>query len=283
MPELPSGVAEKYHAAHANDPYGLRILLDDGTTTHGEVYNDQDVRQKYSEDPALEAKDFQHRPRHDAESVFWCMVVFLLLAAPLGSPEEDIDKSYLYSAWSRIGDHEFSLTNDIRDSRLSLLRAGESGWQTWLHPGLQHVGPLLQLLAIQVTPEWGLIHPPPHMLHLHEAMQRIILTHIHVWVKEKKDVKFDTERTRDTTDPDSWSYRMMKMKQRRATITPPPTASEKSTDCVLGKRLVRGDAEREEESKAKSSTFRLVSLRDSLLTVLLIIGQQMTKDESEGL
>ncbi len=258
MPELPSDVAEKYRAAYANDPSGLRILLDDGTTTHGGVYKG---RQKYSESPELETRDFQHRPRHDAESVFWCMVVFLLLAVPLGSPEEDLDKSHLYSAWGRIGDHEFSLTNDIRDSRLSLLRASDAAWRMWLHPGLQHVAPLLQLLATQVTPEWGLIQPPPHILHLHEAMQRIILTHIHAWVKGKKDVKFDTERTRDTTDPNSWSYRMMKMK-RRVTITPQPTANEKSTDhgtSMLGKRLVRGDAEREEESKAKSLELRLVS------------------------
>lgn len=200
MPVLKGEIAEKYAKAYCNDHSGgLRTCVDDISTLHGGVYNAEKVRVKHDRNRNLKSTEFEHRPCHDTESVFWCMVAFLLLAVPLGSkleepgnnPEEDF---LLYNAWQHMANHEIGASSSNGDTRLRLLDDGY--WELWLHPELAHVGQLLYLLAVQVDPEWALIEPQPHILHLHEAMQRLILEHIDLWTRENKDIKFDTERSR---------------------------------------------------------------------------------------
>ncbi|KAF7426750.1 hypothetical protein PC9H_009119 [Pleurotus ostreatus] len=206
MPELPSHLVDRYTQVYANDTSGLRTFSDVGTTRHGGVYTEE-MAEKHYRDRTLRVKEFEHRPRHDAESVFWCIVVFLLLAAPLGSPPEkpheleDPDEFGLNCAWKYIANHQIGVRKDIGDSRLSLLRDAE--WDEWLHPELADVEPFLLALAAQITPEWGLIEPAPPILHLHEAMQRILLQYIDLWKTQKKDVKFDTGRIRPAEIPDN--------------------------------------------------------------------------------
>ncbi|KAJ8694362.1 hypothetical protein PTI98_009286 [Pleurotus ostreatus] len=264
MLALPCDVAAKYQTAHAGDSSGLRAFRDGDTTHHGGVYHRKDVERKYCGNSEQRRRDFRHQPRHDAESVFWCMVVFLLLAVPLGSPEEDPEESCLYAPWKLLASHRLFSIYEPADSRLHIIEADVPSWEAWLHPGLQHAARLMSLLAAQVSPEWGIIQPPPYMLHLHEAMQRIILTHIHVWDKENKDIRFDTERTRDTTDPNSWTYQERRTRQAAATLAP----SKKSTNIdtsVLRKRPLPeeddDDDEEEEEQEqpiAKIPSFRLI-------------------------
>lgn len=245
MPELPDELAAKYIKAYPNDRSELRVLLDNDETYHGGVFNYRRVDMKYDDKPRLAATEFQHRPRHDAESVFWCMVAFLLVAVPLGSPQEDEKEIKLNQAWKLIANHEVGDTNDVGDGRFGLLRADEDQWKSWLHPYLDHVGRLLVLLARQVSPEWGLCDPPPHMLHLHEAMQRVILTHIDSWKKNKLDVKFDPRRSRPAQAPDH---------------PPPPQVSY--TQSVDGQHIASGalrkkrgsqNIEQKEDSQAKSA------------------------------
>ncbi|KAJ8699012.1 hypothetical protein PTI98_005651 [Pleurotus ostreatus] len=206
MPQLGGELAEKYRKAYSNDPSGLRKLVDDRSTKHGGVYDADQVEEKYEANPELIATEFEHHPRHDAESVFWCMVVFLLVAVPLGSPDEvipnDPDDFPLFCAWRHIANHQVGPSQDICDSRAGLLAGGKL-WNEWLHPDLAHAGPLLASLASQVSPEWALLDPPPRALHLHEAMQRIILIHIDSWKTGNLDVKFDTGRVRPTHPPDT--------------------------------------------------------------------------------
>ncbi|KAF9491504.1 hypothetical protein BDN71DRAFT_1433937 [Pleurotus eryngii] len=100
------------------------------------------------------------------KSVFWCIVVFLLLAIPLGSALEDPmapmdpNKFGLNHAWKCIANHEISSSNNGLDN-----------------------------LAAQIRPKWGLIEPAPHILHLHKVMQQIILEYIDLWKTQKKDVR----------------------------------------------------------------------------------------------
>lgn len=199
MPTLPSHLADQYALLHSNDRSGLRTFTDDGPTRHGGVYT-KEMERKHKKNRELCVTQFKHRPRHDAESVFWCIVVFLLLAVPSGSaPEdplalEDPDEFGLTCAWKCIANHEIGGPHDSGDSRLGLLRRPR--WDGWLHPELAHVEDFLLDLAAQIRPEWGLIEPAPPILHLHEAMQRIILKYIDLWKTQNKDVQFDTGRIR---------------------------------------------------------------------------------------
>ncbi|KDQ22007.1 hypothetical protein PLEOSDRAFT_161809 [Pleurotus ostreatus PC15] len=246
MPELPNHLAEKYFETYANDRSGLRTFVDDDFTNHGGMYSSRKNVKKYEDNPDLVVEEFEHHPRHDAESVFWCMVVFLLVAVPLGSPDEvipkDTDKFSLFCAWRHIANHQVGPTQDICDSRAGLLAGGKL-WNEWLHPDLAHAGPLLASLASQVSPEWSLLSPQPRDLHLHKAMQRIILTHIDLWQKNKLDVKFDTGRVRPTIPPDNRTV-------PQVCITPSIDGQHIAAGALRNKRGSQ-NIEQKEDSQAK--------------------------------
>ncbi|KAF7431131.1 hypothetical protein PC9H_006851 [Pleurotus ostreatus] len=127
---------------------------------------------------AVKAPIFQHLPRHDAESVFWVIVVFLLRALPLGQrPKKDKNMKHLIPVWKCIASHEIksdpgSFPFDLRAMLLS------SGWEQNLHKQLGSLAPMMEELVEQVKPEYShLPAPPPDDFHLHEAMQRILLNY----------------------------------------------------------------------------------------------------------
>ncbi|KDQ24166.1 hypothetical protein PLEOSDRAFT_1086452 [Pleurotus ostreatus PC15] len=253
MPELSSDLAKKYRKAYSNNRCGMRVFADE-LSFHG-GFHDLKLRMAHKDNRALRATEFRHRPRHDAESVFWCMVVFLLLAVPLGSPDQDAGEPALYDAWKLIGDHEIGSSTDCIDLRSRLLQSER--WEEWLHEDLAHAGQLMCLLAVQVSPEWSMFVPPPHMFNLHEAMQRIILTHIHMWDGGEKDVKFDTERLRDPTDPYYWNYWELKRKENNVSPKSDLSGNTQSTSAAKlpGKRLADAIEEKEEpEAKRQNCT-----------------------------
>ncbi|KAJ8694357.1 hypothetical protein PTI98_009281 [Pleurotus ostreatus] len=259
MPELPSHLVDRYTQVYANDTSGLRTFSDVGTTRHGGVYTEE-MAEKHYRDRTLRVKEFEHRPRHDAESVFWCIVVFLLLAAPLGSPPEkpheleDPDEFGLNCAWKYIANHQIGVRKDIGDSRLSLLRDAE--WDEWLHPELADVEPFLLALAAQITPEWGLIEPAPPILHLHEAMQRILLQYIDLWKTQKKDVKFDTGRIRPAEIPDN---RVMPQVAHEPSVDGQHIASASLRPKRQANQL---GAKEESQPKSRSYSLSFVTLSD---------------------
>ncbi|KAF9491496.1 hypothetical protein BDN71DRAFT_1510333 [Pleurotus eryngii] len=206
MPILLDDLARKYIDVYPGNRSELQAFNDDDETYHGRLFEPWKVQKKHKDNPNSVTEEFEHCPQHDAESVFWCMVVFLLVAVPFGGPDEvipcDPAKFLLFCAWRHIANHQVSPLEDICDSRASLLAGGEL-WNKWLHLGLAHAGPLLASLASQVSSEWSLLDPQPHNLHLHEAMQCIILTHINLWKKKKLNVKFNTGRVCPMHPPDN--------------------------------------------------------------------------------
>lgn len=257
MPELPSHLADRYAQVYSNDRSGLRAFSEDDTTCHGGVYT-KEIGKKHDKNRKLRITQFEHCPRHDAESVFWCIVVFLLLAVPLGSaPEdpqalEDPDEFGLNCAWKYIANHEIGVSKDTGDSRLSLLREPE--WDDWLHPELAHAEDFLLALAAQISPEWGLIEPAPRILHLHEAMQRIILEYIDLWKTQGKDVKFDTGRIRPAEIPDN---RIMPRVSHKPSVNGQNIAAS-----ALRPKRQSNQLGPKEESQAKSKSFYF-SFRDA--------------------
>ncbi len=251
MPQLKGELAEKYRKVYEKDTSCLRAFVDDRSTKHGGVYDADLVEEKYEENEELIVTEFEHHPRHDAESVFWCMVVFLLIAVPLGSPEEVIPKDPadfpLFCAWRHIANHQVGPSQDICDSRAGLLAGGKL-WVQWLHPDLAHAGPLLAALAAQVSPEWGVLDPQPRALHLHEAMQRIMLEHLYLWKEKKLDVKFDAGRVRPTIPPDNRTA-------HQVCTTPSPDGQQIAAGSLKRQSQHLGPTE---ESKAKSAYFYIL-------------------------
>ncbi|KAL4255366.1 Fungal-type protein kinase domain-containing protein [Pleurotus pulmonarius] len=185
MPELDADVVEKYLLAYHDDGSDMRKFTDENNTAHGGHLSKQ-LEKAYRGNSTLRLAHFEHQPRHDAESVYWCIVVFVLLAKPLNN---DVDKNIkgLGDIWSSIADHEVGTSNDKRSSLIH-----DTQWETWLHEDLSFIADLMNDLAKQVRPEWGLLTPAPKPLHLHEAMQRLILNSVYTWETDGINVELDT-------------------------------------------------------------------------------------------
>jgi len=208
---------------------------------------------------------FIHQPCHDAESVFWVIVAFLLRALPVENKEaqneiaegtkdngvwhlsetvddeggvadknnehqllgdkddtrhhegkegheddsgdedngeevddDDDDKveqtkhdegnfkvvdQKLDAIWRLLAEH--SIEDTGVDTRAGIFNLNTTAWKAALHPKLSFIASMLRSLCSQVHPEYSLVVPPPPELHLHEAIQRILLSNI--WSMKDSD------------------------------------------------------------------------------------------------
>lgn len=189
MPTLPADVAHNYALAHSGDVY--RTRTDAPGLPHGGAPNQQ-LWQLWRDLKPTDVK-YDHHPRHDAESVYWVIVAFLLRARPLLNPidpetQTDTNNVALISAWRSLSRHEIGNSDD---SRSCFLTYSITQWETVLHVKLKGLGILLRDLTDQIAPEYAFLTPGPKELHLHEAMQRIILKHIWNMTQDKLDIPLD--------------------------------------------------------------------------------------------
>ncbi len=238
MPIVPDDIAERYKKAYSNDPSELRSFAETKGSRHGGYLDDEMVIAYGADRPSF---PFIHEPRHDAESVFWCIAVFLLRAKPASVPHsEDKNNPKLREIWTSIGQHV--VTPGRTDSRADLMDVGS--WKTWLHEKLDFAANLMQDLVYQVKPEWGFLTPQPRPLHLHEAMQRILLKYIHLWESRTMNIELDTEEIRAVNVPIP-----TEVKQRVS--YKPPIRGQIISVSTLGKRSSYSITE-PEEPEAKS-------------------------------
>jgi hypothetical protein len=115
-----------------------------------------------------------HQPRHDVESYFWIISIFLLQAIP----EQDVVRmddtlvEYQEGMWAlQVG----AALRRGGNFRTEFLTAQTDYYRNLLHPGLAKFAPLIAELAHQIRPEWQFLRPPPPADHLHEAFRRILL------------------------------------------------------------------------------------------------------------
>ena len=125
--------------------------------------------------PPMIPPPFSHRPDHDIESIFWVLLFTLILALPQGSYEKPLPN--FYEGLAMIRDHTIDKNKkvDVRDWFFHLL---PEEWSELFHPKLSPLVPMMEALAEQVYPEYGLLCPPPNEDHLHEAFRRILLKQI---------------------------------------------------------------------------------------------------------
>jgi hypothetical protein len=92
--------------------------------------------------------------------------------------EEGLDAAdhKLDDVWRLLAEH--SIQDNGIDSRDTMFQFNIARWQDVLHPKLSFLTPMLGLLCEQVQPEYSLVTPTPHELHLHEAIQCILLMYI---------------------------------------------------------------------------------------------------------
>ncbi len=187
MPELSSAaIAKRYAECYKGD--AMRTFRDKEGTFHGGKpdiprYN----KIQLNEDQAKAA--FYHQPRHDVESVGWCIIVFCLRSQPEPEDEEVEDLlEDLHKAWALLSQP---------GSRGVVLGMTPQEWERALHPRLKFLGAFLFLLCKQLSPEYGFLQPPSPEDHLHEAFQRLILNQIDGM---PEDIKLDIEKLREVPE-----------------------------------------------------------------------------------
>ncbi|KAF9497834.1 hypothetical protein BDN71DRAFT_1444258 [Pleurotus eryngii] len=201
MPSLPPDLLELYKTAHLPADVDLLHHFEDcHGTTHGVPQNSDEYDDDEDEDED-EIQVFQHLPRHDAESVFWVIIVFLLRALPLGQrPEEDMNGRFLTPAWECIASHEIKSDPGNFSVDLRAMLLDPKGWKQNLHQRLEDLAPMMKELIAQVRPEYSHLPAPPDDFHLHEAMQRILLKYVPKFGNDS-DILLDTEEGRLVLKP----------------------------------------------------------------------------------
>ena len=163
MPELQGKVKHAYIEAYGEEAYMS--------------YNDTEPRMYHGAEFTCIPDDtptFTHRPDHDMESLFWVLVVVLILAKPLDEPDEITPA--LSSTWAYFDNH--TISKNPYDPRNNIFGLTERAWRELLHPKLSCLAGMLRKLADQVQPEYGLLDPQAKPDHLHEAFRRILLEQI---------------------------------------------------------------------------------------------------------
>lgn len=117
-----------------------------------------------------------HSAYHDAESVYWVLVVFLLCALPAGCKfEEDKHQYYFSSVFSTL--HRQTV-GEKYDTRMSAMPESPPQAEEMLHEGLATLGAFLFQMTRIIRPEYAFLKPNVPPDHLHEAMQRLLLQQI---------------------------------------------------------------------------------------------------------
>lgn len=188
-------VAEKYSKSYQGEV--MRTFRDEGETYHGSRMNMSKWMARHDE---IQRKAwFYHQPRHDVESVGWCIIAFILRAQPKepGDVEDSLEE--LHKSWE-------ILSGPVR---LGLFTWPRQQWERALHPKLGFLGDFLLRLGGQMEPEYGFLDPPPPEDHLHEAFQRLLLNQIHSMTE---DIELNTDKLRTLPE--------VKRRDTRDTATP---------------------------------------------------------------
>ncbi|KAJ8519584.1 hypothetical protein ONZ45_g3491 [Pleurotus djamor] len=193
LPTLSGDALAAYKAAYENSGDSLRFLEDDEETIHGSHY-DQTKSRRYKKNIPLARADYRHEPRHDAESVFWCILAFLLRSLPKNA-KKDVNNEGFNDFWRCLSNHEIDKFNRL-DSRKEVFFPIE--WAEILHEDLAPLADLIVELVDQVQPEYALLEPSPDICHLHEALQRILFKYSHQFRAAEFDVALNTQRARST-------------------------------------------------------------------------------------
>lgn len=164
MPELEGRARDIYIEFYTQETYDLYSDEDDDT-----VHGRNPPKRSHSSLP------FSHRPDHDVESIFWVLVFAVMTALPKGAV--DTPSQAFYEGMKYLRGHTIE-EGALGDSRDWFFFRDSNDWKRMLHSKLSPIAKMMEDLAMQVYPEYGLLYPPPRPEHLHEAFRRILLNQI---------------------------------------------------------------------------------------------------------
>lgn len=179
MPVLTGTARRCYERVFGTDCYTTACRMHD----YDELNVDGDVR--------FDRAHFS--PRHDAESCFWVIMHFLLMALPTGMDPADDDTHDAECLRKALETHKIGSYLDNREYTFCVRNAS---WSRFLHRSLQSFGPLVESLVSVVQPVYEFCEPEPPEHHLHEAMQRILLQEICRVLDEDANIALDPQRRR---------------------------------------------------------------------------------------
>ncbi|KAI0328209.1 hypothetical protein GY45DRAFT_1436346 [Cubamyces sp. BRFM 1775] len=179
MPVLEGKAKEMYVNAYGQALYETYTDSPESFTCHGGV--PRSGRRKDIQVVA-QSMPFYHRCEYDAESVFWTMYSVLLRVLPLNSQETIATGTALRTAWGILESHTIPKGEEVAsyaDRRSLILNYSESSFLAAFLPVMQDVGRMLFNVKEHVVPTWAIMDPPPPFEdHLHEAIQRHILSYL---------------------------------------------------------------------------------------------------------
>ncbi|EJD48054.1 hypothetical protein AURDEDRAFT_151185 [Auricularia subglabra TFB-10046 SS5] len=191
IPQLYGVAKTAYIHVHGQDTYDVRSALHDNAKILDDMQipvdellcDEEEFNLANDEESAVEERitdgnesgdeDLDlppHLPRHDAESCYYVIVVFVLLALPANAL--NVDDTTAMTRW--IDDFERHCVGVLRDARCNVFTMCDKAWREALHPGLHPLVPFLLRLSEVVQPEYGRSDTSLDPYHLHEAMKRIL-------------------------------------------------------------------------------------------------------------
>lgn len=153
----------------------------------------------YIETRGGDAERTVHCARHDAESVFWVILDFLIHALLLDTNIKEKDPKQFANFRSSF--FSSTIQAEMSDPRLSLFQTLDSRTEKILHPGLAPFAPLLVSLSRIVHTEYYWLKDTPNQFHLHEAIQRVLLDFI--FKMRTQDVLLNKKGRRKAPKPDN--------------------------------------------------------------------------------
>jgi hypothetical protein len=133
----------------------------------------------------LNEENVSHEAIHDAESIFWVIIFFMVRANPKGS---DIHKnmSRRSETFDAIVGHDIGIPTSTRESHFMYFPA--TGWADMLPEKLAGFSRMLQQLWGYFSFPWrGVEVPVKHQFHAHSLLQRLIIREIKRLTQEMKD------------------------------------------------------------------------------------------------
>lgn len=142
---------------------------------------------------------FKHRPEHDVESCVWTLISVLLHVVPKGTPTHEVTNptNDYTKMFGDVHAHTINSGTKVDETREHTLLVFYNAWQAaFLGPMKSQSLCKLLNIGIQVFPEYAwMATPPRHVDHLHEAVQRLILSYL--VANADNDIELDPQLSRD--------------------------------------------------------------------------------------
>lgn len=184
----------------------------------------------------------EHRPRHDAESIFWLIVWTLSRMFPNSTDTTAAETTDAYDHFCTTMLHHRVATRYEKVGRGAYLKMEEESWEEILHPDLGHLASMVSKMGQYFGMDWATYEPKPNCsvatrrVHAFQAMKALLLVEILRMHQSSQPIEFFLKSPRQA--------RMLGASANfRQNLTSPETRAGKS-ESASSDRITRADAKR---------------------------------------